>query len=246
MEDTAQMIVDLEDPATWPDPIVASTQRWTEQLRGSTEFTPDLEVPLELEGEFCAHLAGRSLLLFHATRLFDHEVEAIESEGLRKLAFRLVEERIAVAHERGLLTNGERDQCLSQNIYAIGNTEGRESQVCGVIGRGIFDNSEHLWGLRPFLGGWGGEAMHGGPGPHSDPLLQRLGRPTLVAAGLDIATADARIRPSLPRVFVGKALGLQDAFAAIYVFEDLPASNILGVWQPGHPEYDAHRELPRD
>lgn len=246
MEATAQLIVDLEDSATWPDPVAAFTERWAEQLRGSTEFTSDLEVPLELEVEFRAVFAGRPLLLFHATCLFDHEVEVIKSEGLRQLTLDLVEERIAAAHKRGLLTDEERDQCLSQNVYAIRNTEGRENQVCGVIGRGIFDDPEHGWGLHPFLGGWGGEAMHGGPGPDSDTLLQRLGHPAIVAAVLDIAAADARVFPSLARVFVGRALGLQDAFAAIHLLEDLPGENILGIWQPGHPEYDAHRELPRD
>jgi hypothetical protein len=242
----AGLLIDLEEPATWPQPLSELTDHWAERLRRSTHFTSDLRLPIALEGDFEGTLANDRLLAFHATRLFDHEVQAIRGRGLRKLTPGLVNDRIESAHGRGLLTDDERERCLSRNVSAIKNQEGREDQVCLVIGRGIFDH-EIGGGLHPFLGGWGGEAMNGWPGPDSDPLLRRLGRPAIVVSALDIAVvgSEAYLAPGLAKLFVGKKLGLADAFGEIYVREDIPGAHILDIWQPGHFEYDLHRDLPR-
>ena len=239
------LLVNLEEPNTWPQPLIELTAAWAERLRGSTQFTSDLRLPINLREDFEAALGTGRLLAFHATRLFDHEVEAIRDEGLRKLTPDLVNDRIESAYKRGLLTNGERDRCLSRNVFAIENQAGRENQVCLVIGRGIFDH-ETGSGLHPFLGGWGGEAINGWPGPDSDPLLRRLGRPAIVVAALEIAAVrEAYMAPGLAKLFVGKKLGLADASGEIYVRESVPGDDIVDIWQPGHFEYDLHGDLPR-
>jgi hypothetical protein len=163
-------LVDPTDPSTWPEAVKVFVDEAAEQYAGATEFTADLpSVLIEREAEFRALLDDRRILAFHCTRLFDYEVDSIRKEGLRRLTRQLVESRIAEAHELGVLTDGERDYCQRSNVYAIDNLEGRENQLCLIVGPGIFDDPESVPGLLPFLGGWGGEAMNGGPGPDDDP-----------------------------------------------------------------------------
>jgi hypothetical protein len=173
-------------------------------------------------------------------------VASIKSSGLRRLTADLVNDRISAAYERGLLNDEERNQCLSQNVYAIDNVSGREDQVCAVIGREIFDHEIGL-GLHPFLRGWGGEAMNGWPGPDENPLLRHLGRPAIAVFAVNLVTGAHTLyaAPILARVFVGMRLGLADAFGELYVREDVPAADIIDIWQPGHKDYDVHQDLPR-
>lgn len=242
----AGQTVDLDDEATWPRPVLSFVDEFARRLEGSTEFTVDLGGGLiEREDEFCSLFAGRRLLAFHATSLFDHEVEDIRRRGLRVLTSRLVEEKIADAHARRLISAAERDRCGEENVYAIHTTAGREGRICLVIGRSIFDRD--AGSLTPFLGGWGGEAINGGPGPGEDPVLRRLGDPAIVATAIDVRAGGRPVyaAPSLPKVFVGKRLGLEDAHGEIHVTTNIGGGDVLDIWRPGDPGYDRHPALPR-
>jgi len=50
--------------------------------------------------------------------------------------------------------------------------------------------------------------------------------------------------PSLPKVFVGKRLDLEDAFGELHVTVNIRGEHILGIWHPGDPDYDRHLSLP--
>lgn len=242
---TAHDLVDIGDEGTWPPALAVWATAHAEELQGSTEFTADLTAAPDDVGLIWTLLDGHKLLAFHATRPLKHEVPEIRREGLRRLSRDLVNDRINGAHARGLLSDDERDRCRARNVYAIDNLTGREGQVCLVLGRRTLDEEAH--GLSPLLGGWGGEAMNGWPGPDKDPLLQRLGKPAIVVAAVDLGAGERRpfTAPSLARVFLGVKLGLRDAGAEIHTFADIPAEDIIDVWQPGHPEYDCHHDLPR-
>lgn len=242
----AGQIVDLDDEATWPRSVLSFVDEHARRLEGSTEFTVDLGGGLiEREKEFCSLLAGHLLLAFHATSLFDHEVEDIRRGGLRLLTPQLVADKISDAYARGLISAGERDRCGEENVYAIHAAAGREDRICLVIGRSIFDRDAD--GLTPLLGGWGGEAINGGPGPGEDPVLRRLGDPAIVAAAIDAYPEGrpAYAAPSLPKVFVGRRLGLEDAHGEIHVNTDIGGADVLDIWQPGDTGYDRHPALPR-
>lgn len=238
------LLVDFDDWGTWPTAVIELVNDLVDQLGESTEFTPDLPISPNAEEEIRSRLDGCKLLAFHATRLLEHEVSEIRSMGLRRLSRDLLENRISAAHSRGLLSDAERDRCRARNVYAIDNVIGREGQICLVWGRRTLDEEAH--GLSPFLGGWGGEAMNGGPGPDEDPVLQRLGRPALVVAAVDLGAGERSpfTAPSLTKVFLGTRLGLRDAGGEVHTFADIPAEDIIDIWQPGHPQYDRHRELP--
>lgn len=229
---TDSKVVDLDDPLTWPQPVSDFAGKYAETLQGSTEFTSDLSGGLvDREDEFRSYFDGHLLLAFHATSLFDYEVSAIRNEGLRCLSRQLVERKIEEAHSHGAETFDQRDHCLQRNVYAIHNEQHREDQICLVVGRSIFDDLETGSGLRPFLGGWGGEATNGGPGPDEDPVLRALGLPAIVATrlGLTSSKPKAYVGPSLAKVFVGRALGLSDAFGSVHFHADIPGEDILAV-----------------
>ncbi|MGE0065890.1 MAG: hypothetical protein AB7T48_00930 [Solirubrobacterales bacterium] len=206
MSASNEEIVDLDDESSWPEAVRTFVADQAERLAGSTELTTDLLGKLtERDEEFHSLFPGRRLLAFHATSLFEYEIADIRRDGLRLLSSGLVAQKIDEAHARGEISTLERDQCLARNVYAIDNEAGRGGRICLVVGRSIFDRDGG--GLTPFLGGWGGESMNGGPGPHEDPVLQTLGRPSIVAATVDLGAPGSRpyAAPSLPKVFVASA-----------------------------------------
>lgn len=236
--------IDVDQQATWPE----TTFRWAhdqaKRLSGSTKFLADLAIPLEQEDEFRETFGGRKLLAYHCTRLLTHEAEGIRSAGLRVLDQQLVQVRIAEAMAHGELPAAARSRAETGNVYEIGNEEGRTGQVSLIFGRRVFDDDPS--GCVPLLTQWGGEAMRGGPG--DAPELKSVGRPAIVVAQLDIGRRhdDPYTFPPLSKLFVGSVLGLGEQIAETHYRRPIPREDILGVWQPGHPEYDRHTRLPRE
>jgi hypothetical protein len=232
--------IDVDDPRTWPAEVVHWVTPVAERLRGSTEYTSDLAVPLDAEDGFRAMLT-RPLLAYHCTRLLDRETEGIRREGLRTLSRQLVEERIASAEESGDLDEQTAKRLRAENVYALEARENREGQVCLVLGRSGFD--EPSSGAIPLMAAWGGEAVNGGPqDAETDPVL---GSPSIVVATVDLS-ASWRVSPTFPslnRMFVATILELEDRIADVLYRGPVPASMIIDIWQPGHPYYDRHAPL---
>lgn len=245
LDDDVWRMVGSTFASSWPEPVRSFVAEQAERVVGSTEFTADLPGELiEREEEFHSLFGDRRLLAFHSTSLFEHEIDEIQQGGLRLLSADLVAEKIGRAHSLGAISAAQRDHCLARNVYAIDNTVGREGRICLVVGRSIFDG--HGGGLTPFFAGWGGEAMNGGPGPDEDPVLGERGRPSIVAAAVDLGVLGERpyAAPGLAKVFVGRHLVLADASGEIHVKADIPVECILDIWHPGDPDYDCHRSLP--
>jgi hypothetical protein len=241
--DSQMSMIDLDKPTTWPSAVMDWAGSYAESLRGSTHLTPDLDVPLEGEDEFRSLLDGHGVLAFHCTRLLDHEVKAIRTQGLRMLTRELVEERIAEAHCRGCITDGQQNVALERNVFARHDEHGREGQVCLVLGRQAFNEPGN--GCEPLLSGWGGEGLNGGP--FGNPWDLAVGTPTLVVACVDLSVSH-RVSPTFPdlhKLFVGTLLGTEQTWADVHLRAPVLSGDILEIWQPGHPEYDRHADLPR-
>jgi hypothetical protein len=237
--DSAVCPIDVDDPETWPE-VIDWVTPVAERLRGSTEYTGDLAVPIEREDEF-RELLGRPLLAYHCTRLLDQEVEAIRRDGLRMLNKEFVEERIGSAQQSGALDERVADRLRAGNVYALEAHEGRDGQVCLVLGHAIFDKPSN--GAIPLMAAWGGEAVNGGPQDAlTDPVLSR---PSIVVAAIDLSVS-WRVSPTFPsldKMFVATLLGLEDCMADVFFRAPVPGSMIVDIWQPGHAEYDRHAPL---
>jgi hypothetical protein len=146
--DSAVCPIDVDDPETWPAEVIDWVTPVADRLRGSTDYTGDLAVPIEREDEF-RELLARALLAYHCTWLLDQEVEAIRRNGLRMLSKEFVEERIGSAQQSGALDERVANRLRVGNVYALEAHEGRDGRVCLVLGRAIFDKPSNgqyrLW-----------------------------------------------------------------------------------------------------
>ncbi|MDN5724770.1 MAG: hypothetical protein L0G99_02405 [Propionibacteriales bacterium] len=100
---------------------------------------------------------GRSLRVFHATRLMEHEVEAIRQDGLRRLSPHLVKTRIGNAENAGALSHSEAQWLRQHDIYTQRPSGRRDGQVCALLGRHKLTQRS---AVEMLLGIWGGEAIY--------------------------------------------------------------------------------------
>lgn len=78
--------VDVDDPTTWPAEVYECVSAWAERCRGTTKYTTDLALPLELAGPFRNLLTGYLHRAYHYTRLLPHERAMVLNAGLRPLS----------------------------------------------------------------------------------------------------------------------------------------------------------------
>lgn len=186
-------------------------------------------------------------MAYHCTRLLDHEVAMIRSEGIRLLTPDLVEQRIAAATGAGAISDS--DAALLRASTYLTSAQAQPSRgglAYFFTSRRVFD--EAVGGVWYLLSEWGGEAIRMTAESRALPShLVRLGRPSVVVAALEVdADADEpRTWPAIHKVLVDTLLGSDRPGCDVVCRRDVPAAAILDVWQPGHPEYDRHGDLPR-
>ena len=57
--------IDPDDKTTWPLQIKSQVNKWAENLRNTTKFTTDLDLPLEWETKFRELFSGYLLRVYH-------------------------------------------------------------------------------------------------------------------------------------------------------------------------------------
>lgn len=244
-------VVDVDDRATWPSHIAEFAEEWAEQLRGTTEFTSDLAIPIEQCEDFLRMLKGHLVRAYHCTRLLTHEVEMINAQGLRTLNKTLIADRIDAAHRAGAITEAERKAFELGHVLSSQDPDWsesapyREGQVCLMFSRNILD--EHAHGVHSLLSMWGGEAIYFPLKQRHGERLRSIGRPAIVVVHVDVAASPGRDRlvPHLDRTFVGVALGLDDVGCEMLHRASIPPEQIEAIWHPGDRGYDRHLKLPR-
>jgi hypothetical protein len=238
-------VIDIDRAVTWPEDVRREVEGCANRLRGATRFTSDLPILPDDEDAFRARLDGRPLRTYHATRLLDHERDAITREGLLPLTAELVERRIDLANRVKAITADQRRTLSATNVFALGCEEYRENQVCLTLGEGSLDEIGGVWRL---LSTWGGEAIYwANERSELGDRLKPLGSPTVVAAAVDL-TAGWRthlVSPGVLHCFVGRTLGLERPFADVFYRARVPPERVLEIWGPGDAEYDRHAGLPR-
>ncbi len=238
------MWLDVDDPSTWPPELRDRAQTLANQLRGTTEYMNDLAVPLEAEADFRALLSGCLVRAYHATRLLDHEVQMIRTQGLRLLSAESVKERINAAYEHSCISAAEQDMLHRSHVFESGEAEYRAGQCC------FFLPEAMLWNrppdINPLLSTWGGEAIKKSSRAATLPAkLRKLGKPAVVVAHLDLSPGqEIQVFPGIQKVFPARLLNLEDIGADVFHRRPVPAEHIIAIWQPGDAEYDKFEDFP--
>lgn len=234
--------VDLDDERTWPTATRAWAKRSAAEIRAAAEYVADLPISESCDREFRQSIAGHKLVGYHCTRLLDHEVEDIRRRGVLLLDEHLVRQRIEQAVRLGHLNAPARAHAETKQVFATGHHVHREQQICCVMGSSIF--SEDPDGVSPLLNHWGGEAIRGGAGEVA--ALHGIGTPSIVVVRIDLYACPGAVSfPSLAKVFAGKFLGLQRAFADVFHRASIPSHDVVDIWKPGDQKYDVFPLLPR-
>ena len=139
----------------------------------------------------------------------------IFDQGLRTLSVDLLEQRIEAARAVGVISTAEAESFHKGHVFAAGEHEHREGQVCFVLSERRYEQDPGAF--LPLLSSWGGEGLYRSSG--SVPFrarLARLGSPTRVTSL--IALADDKkhsVFPALHKAFVASLLGLHDVGADV-------------------------------
>jgi len=189
---------------------------------------------------------GHLLVVYHATRLLDHEIDAIRRDGLLPLSEELVRTRIEAAHDLGYLTHNERNQLLARNLFVDGSDVSiREGQVCFFLSRQVLEDEVH--GVWNPLTIWGGEGIFFGQFDEEvEARLRGLGRPAITVAAIELSDG-WRTHPVYPgafKSFLGRKLELEEYGSDVFYRAAVPGHQVIDVWLPGHREYERHNELP--
>ncbi|MEV7482362.1 hypothetical protein [Streptomyces halstedii] len=114
MEPVDLPIVDVDDSATWPAPLVGLVGELADKARRSghaPENYQDLNLLLH-EDAALAVLEGHLVRARHHTRLLlDHEKDAIPAQGLRLLDAQLVNDRLDQAHSSATSPKRNTERC---------------------------------------------------------------------------------------------------------------------------------------
>jgi len=171
---------------------------------------------------------------WHCTRLLDTEVHKILNEGLQVLSEDLLLKRIDAAHAADELTNEVATRLRAGNVAGQRN---RKGQLWFGFSSDLPDESA----ISPLLRNWGGEAMywaHANDGKIA-PVLQNLGRPTVIDAWVPISGLRAvqRLVDLVCQVDLQTAGLLEHPEIGNYEdysTEPVPAENIIAITQyPG-------------
>lgn len=222
--------IDVDDPTTWPNQIYRITSQWAERLSGTTIYTNDLQLSLDLVEPFRELFIGYLVRAYHYTRLLDHERTMVLSKGLRPLSAELLFDRIESARSAGSISKVEAEEFHRAHVFASGEQQHREGQVCLSLSKRVFE--QDFEDCLPLLTNWGGEGLYSSSG--SVLLRERfktLGSPTKVIALLELGERASNhfVSPPLHKVFVGSLLGLSDVGADVFYRAPVPSEHIEGI-----------------
>lgn len=223
-------LIDVDDPTTWPSQIYRIVSQWAEQCRGRTNYTGDLPLSLDLEKPFRELFIGYLLRAYHYTRLLEHERAMVFSMGLRPLSPELLSDRIESARTAGAISSIEAAEFHKAHVFATGEQQHREGQVCLSLSRRVFERD--LDACLPLLTTWGGEGMYRSSSAVSRcERLKTLGSPTIVVALLELGghAFNHLVFPALHKVFVGSLLGLFDVGADVFYRAPVPSEHIESI-----------------
>lgn len=237
-------IVDLADPLTWPDEMVA----FIGEIR--RDLSPlDLEaLPLSLvqedweasdrrEAQVLRFLQGRKLLLSHFTRLTPVEQEEVLEKGMRPL----VPDMHLIRLQRACREAGIDDATLStlRRVSPLADPHQhslREGRLYGVAPLNAAGDDR---GLRPFLADYGGESTFFWAGDHETSLsaLRANSQPVIVQLAAPFESLCGR--GAYWAIMLGQLAKLPDAWHEWYVTGACEVVNIVRKGDADWPTGDS-------
>jgi hypothetical protein len=239
-------IIDPDRIDTWPQWLTEWAESSALRFRDGSYEVPNFGVDPEREDDFRAMFQGQLVVAHHFSRLFDHEVEEVKVNGLKRLTKDMLYRKIQVAHELGLITQEHRKLFEHCNVIASGESDHRAGQICLVAGTGgLNDDVGAVYWLLTL---WGGEALSmSNRSSGMKEILRNYGRPAIVVAAISVDSPH-KMNPAyslLSSTFLRTYLG-HEALSDYFVrSEDIPGTRILDVWQPGRPEYEKFTNFPQ-
>lgn len=180
--------VDVDDVSSWPLQLREHTDAWLQRLQETPPAPNEPEIGWDADEPLLAVLGGRLLRTYHCTCLLDHEAALIRDHGLRPLSRELIEERIDEARAASITPPTRRTCCTDRTSTAGRDHGSRSGQVWLFAGQAVLADPINL---RALLTTWGGEGMYM---ERTEPraVLERLGRPAIVAVDLDLTLIDPK------------------------------------------------------
>lgn len=227
--------LDPDRPDSWSEPLrekLIASRRWSEPWFNES---PGRAGNYDQLHEFLTPEVRRYALRgWHCTRLLDAEVQDILKDGLQVLSEDLLIKRIDAAQAAGDLANEVAAR------LRVGHQAGHWSRK-GQLWFGFSSELPDEQAVSPLLRSWGGEAMywaHTNDGQIA-PVLQNLGRPTVIDAWVPISSLRAVqvLVDWVCQVDLNTA-GLLERPEVVnyeaYSTEPVPAENIIAIDQyPG-------------
>lgn len=242
-------VLDLGDPLTLPDEVLAVVEELVEEVRTWPDVDADFPAcdllsarfgySEQVEPRLRAALDGHLFAAYHATRLLPHEIPWVESEGLRILTDDLVDEKLARAADAypELLTDDEQAHLRrSGQINCQRTRNGRIGLLHDVTPFSIFE--ERPWGFLNLLRSWGGEAVGWTDNDQAGEVVARFtaeSTPAIVEVAIGVGEVP-RLK-NLWHVPVGSLLGLPEATTGFGLEAAVPGDRVIDVIQPGDPRW---------
>jgi hypothetical protein len=256
--DSHSHLVDLADPRTWPAAVAALLGADpSEELPRPRHDSPTMRrsVNESLELQVRALMDGRSILMYHATRLIPAEVEVIRAEGLRLQTLDLRREKLHRLVAGGVLTESEAALWEQHGPVFSSGHEARTNELCVVAPIQMF--SESAEGFVDLLHDWGGESLawaaakpgRAGDDSRRDEIRSMLNRvnsqsaPAVVEVA--IPPADLPRFPFVIEVMSARLSGHRGAFNEWHLHK--PALQVLDIIQRSSARWQASwfRRRPR-
>lgn len=180
-------VVDLNDRRTWPKPFRALVEEAAPSYDEDRWFDPSKE------HEAIAALDERLVRAYHCTRLTDREFRSVLTDGLLLLSPELAVRRLEAAVADGHLTQEEGATYLRTKLP---RDPGRRGMVWFFTDRASLSDAHQIGYL---VEGWGGEGINMAWNSRSLEYkrFERVGRPSVVIASLDLRIHCERASPGI-------------------------------------------------
>jgi hypothetical protein len=237
--------VDLDRPSTWPEDLLEAVESLIQRLSSRSRYPLDLRAPDSAVEAFDRVLFGYPIRALHATRLLEHEVDLIRTQGLRLATAELVRDRIEAAYVAGYVTDADRDTLHEAHVFTLNETAGRKDQVCLFVS--TVPLTSDIGAIAELVGTWGGEILYRSSRSGALPTrLKTLGQPAIVEVTVDLKDEGRKpyFAPDLWKLFVGKRLRLARSTGDVHLYAPVPPSAIVRIAQPGDRAYERYTMLP--